>query len=269
MNKKILTEINIYPVKSLGGFKVSKGIIEKRGLKHDRRWLLINEQSDFMTQRDYPQMTLLKAEVESENLVLSSKKNPSDKFILNINSFSPEVVNVPIWDDRCDANLINKEVDEWLSDHLKTNCRIVYMPESTSREVDKKYAHNNEIVSFADAYPFLIIGQSSLDELNRRMETSLPMNRFRTNFVFTGGDPFEEDTWGKFRMGELIFHAVKPCARCVITTTDQDTAERAHEPLKTLATFRKQDGKVMFGQNLLCESTGIVNIGDEIVLINN
>lgn len=267
MNNKILTEINIFPVKSLGGYSVSEGIVEKRGLKHDRRWLLVNEQLNLMTQRDYPQMTLLKAEVESDNLVLSVKQNPSDKFIFNINSHSSEVINVPIWDDRCDANLVSKEADEWLSDHLNTKCRIVYMPESTTREVDKHYAANNEIVSFADGYPFMIIGQSSLDELNRRMETSLPMNRFRTNFVFTGGEPFEEDKWGKFRMGELFFNAVKPCARCVITTTDQDTAERAHEPLKTLATFRKQDGKVMFGQNLLCESTGVVFVGDEITLI--
>ncbi|QQS36230.1 MAG: MOSC domain-containing protein [Ignavibacteriales bacterium] len=265
MKKLLLTEINIFPVKSLSGYSVNEGVVEKRGLKHDRRWLLINEQSDFMTQRDYPQMTLLKAVVEENYLVLSKKNDPSDNFRIKADNFSPEIINVPIWNDRCDAHLVSKQVDEWLSDHLNTNCRIVYMPDTTSREVDKRYAHNNEIVSFADGYPFMIIGQSSLDDLNSRMETVLPMNRFRTNFVFTGGEPFEEDRLGKFRMGELIFHAVKPCERCVIPTTDQETAERAHEPLKTLATFRKQDGKVMFGQNLLCESTGVVKVGDELI----
>ena len=135
------------------------------------------------------------------------------------------------------------------------------MPESTRRVVDESYA-KNKIVSFADGYPFMIIGQSSLDDLNSRMEASLPMNRFRTNFVFKGGKPFKEDGWKKFKIGNLNFEVVKPCARCVITTTNQETAERLHEPLLTLSKYRKFDNKVMFGMNLVCESTGIVKVGD-------
>jgi len=99
------------------------------------------------------------------------------------------------------------------------------------------------------------------------METPLPMNRFRTNFVFTGGKPFEEDSWKKFNIGSVKFEAVKPCARCVITTTNQETAERAHEPLHTLSKYRKANNKVMFGMNLVCESTGNVKIGDKIELL--
>ena len=108
----------------------------------------------------------------------------------------------------------------------------------------------------------MIIGQSSLDDLNSRMEIPLPMNRFRTNFVFTGGKPFEEDGWKKFKVGDVEFEAVKPCARCVITTTNQETAERLHEPLFTLSKYRKFDNKVMFGMNLVSKSTGMVKVGD-------
>jgi hypothetical protein len=140
------------------------------------------------------------------------------------------------------------------------------MPETTRRIVDETYA-KNKIVSFADGYPFMIIGQASLDDLNSRLEDPLPMNRFRTNFVFTGGKSFEEDNWKKFKIGDVIFKAVKPCARCVITTTDQETAERAPEPLHTLSKYRKIDNKVFFGMNLICESTGEVMIGDKIALL--
>ena len=112
----------------------------------------------------------------------------------------------------------------------------------------------------------MIIGQSSLDDLNSRMDIPLPMNRFRTNFVFTDGRPFEEDGWKKFKIGNVVFKAVKPCARCVITTTDQDTAERFKEPLLTLSKFRNFNNKVMFGMNLVCESIGQVTVGDKIEL---
>lgn len=267
MKKLFLSEINIYPVKSLSGYSPDEAIVEKRGLQNDRRWMLINEFNDFMTQRDYPQMTLLRAIVKDHNLILTLKKNPSEQFSIPVDSYSSQTINVPIWDDRCEANLVSKGADEWLSKHLNVKCRIVFMTDKVERAVDNNYTQKKEIVSFADGFPFLLIGQASLDELNSRMETSLPMNRFRTNFVFTGGEAFEEDNWNKFKIGELVFQAVKPCARCVITTTDQETAERAHEPLKTLASFRKQNSKVMFGQNLLCESTGIIRRGDEIILL--
>jgi len=170
---------------------------------------------------------------------------------------------VVIWEDVVIGEFYNHEIDEWFSDILGIKCRLVKMPESTKRIVDTTYA-KNKIVSFADGYPFLIIGQASLDDLNSRLEKPLPMNRFRTNFVFTGGKPFEEDNWKKFKIGNVIFQAVKPCARCVITTTNQDTAERLYEPLLTLSKYRKTNNKVNFGMNLICESTGEVMIGDKI-----
>jgi uncharacterized protein len=159
----------------------------------------------------------------------------------------------------------NEPIDNWFSDVIGIKCHLVKMPESTNREVDNNYAEN-KTVSFADAFPFMIIGQASLDDLNSRMEVPLPMNRFRTNFVFTGGKPFEEDNWKKFKIGDVKFEAVKPCARCVITTTNQETAERLHEPLLTLSKFRNFNNKVLFGMNLVCESIGKVKVGDKIEL---
>jgi uncharacterized protein YcbX len=157
-------------------------------------------------------------------------------------------------------------MDDWFSEILGIKCHLVKMPESSERKVDRNYVEN-KIVSFADGYPFLIIGQSSLEDLNSRMEVPLPMNRFRTNFVFTGGNSFDEDNWNKFKIGNVIFKSVKPCARCVITTTNQETAERLQEPLLTLSKYRKIDNKVMFGMNLVCESTGEVKVGDIINLL--
>ncbi|MCU0406965.1 MAG: MOSC domain-containing protein [Ignavibacteriaceae bacterium] len=173
---------------------------------------------------------------------------------------------VVIWDDTVIGEFYNNQIDQWFSEIIGIKCHLVKMPETTRRIVDETYA-KNKIVSFADGYPFMIIGQASLDDLNSRLEDPLPMNRFRTNFVFTGGKSFEEDNWKKFKIGDVIFKAVKPCARCVITTTDQETAERAPEPLHTLSKYRKIDNKVFFGMNLICESTGEVMIGDKIALL--
>ena len=159
-----------------------------------------------------------------------------------------------------------KALGRWFSDMLGFRCRLVYMPNNTNRIVNPDYV-KNKIVSFADNYPLLIIGEESLGDLNKRLEIPLPMNRFRTNFVFSGGNPFDVDHWEEFQIGEVKFQAVKPCSRCVITTTDQDTAERADEPLKTLATYRKQNGNVMFGMNVIPESPGEINVGNEIKLI--
>jgi uncharacterized protein YcbX len=144
---------------------------------------------------------------------------------------------------------------------------MVYQPFESKRLIDQKYAKENELVSFADGYPFLIIGQSSLDDLNLRLDEPLPMNRFRPNIVFTGGEPYQEDKMNRFKVANIAFYGVKPCARCVITTTNQETSERLAEPLKTLATYRKFENKVLFGMNLLNEGWGEIRVGDKIEII--
>jgi len=261
-----LSEINIYPIKSLGGISLRSSEVEERGLKYDRRWVLVDESNTFFTQRDFPQMALIKVSVEKNGLMLSHKTKTIEALFVSFDFEHTKTDNVVIWDDTVIGEFYNNQIDQWISDIIGIKCHLVKMPESTKRVVDETYA-KNKIVSFADGYPFMIIGQASLDDLNSRMEIPLPMNRFRTNFVFTGGKPFDEDIWKNFKIGNVNFKAVKPCARCVITTTDQDSAERFKEPLLTLSKFRNFNNKVMFGMNLVCESTGIVNVGDGIVLM--
>jgi hypothetical protein len=211
-------------------------------------------------------MALIKVSVEKNGLMLSHKTKIVEPLFVPFD-FEHLVKNkVVIWDDTVIGEFYNNQIDQWFSEIIGIKCHLVKMPETTRRIVDETYA-KNKIVSFADGYPFMIIGQASLDDLNSRLEDPLPMNRFRTNFVFTGGKSFEEDNWKKFKIGDVIFKAVKPCARCVITTTDQETAERAPEPLHTLSKYRKIDNKVFFGMNLICESTGEVMIGDKIALL--
>jgi uncharacterized protein YcbX len=240
--------------------------VEDRGLRYDRRWVLVDETNKFFTQRDIPEMALIKVLIENEGLKLHHKTKNVEALFIPFNFDHTEKTDVVIWDDTVVGDFYDQTIDGWFSKILGIKCHLVKMPESTQRIVDKTYA-KNKTVSFADAFPFLIIGQASLDDLNSRLEKPLPMNRFRTNFVFTGGKPFEEDSWKKFRIGDVTFEAVKPCARCVITTTDQETAERTEEPLFTLSKFRKVNNKVMFGMNLIAESTGFVKLNDRIELL--
>ena len=256
-----LSEIFIYPVKSLGGIGLQTAEVLERGLKYDRRYLLVDENGMFMTQRDFPQMALLKLSfTENSFSVLDIKDN--NKTIIPFESQSNKTIKVNIWDDVCNAIVVDKNLDLWFSNAIDKKCSLVYMPDDEKRIVEKKYINEEHIVSFADAYPFLIIGQASLDDLNSKLTTPILMNRFRTNFVFTGGNPFEEDNWKKFNIGAAEFEAVKPCARCVITTTDQQTAIRNDEPLKTLSSYRKINNKVMFGMNLICNNAASISVND-------
>jgi len=261
-----LSEINIYPIKSLSGISLQSSEVEDRGLKYDRRWVLVDDTNTFFTQRDFPEMALIRVVIENDGLLLKQKQKNIEPLKIPFTFDHSIKDKVVIWDDTVEGEFYDKPIDEWFSDILGIKCHLVKMPESTKRIVDETYA-KNKTVSFADAYPFMIIGQASLDDLNSRMETPLPMNRFRTNFVFTGGKPFEEDHWKKFKIGEVKFEAVKPCARCVITTTNQETAERLPEPLLTLSKFRKVENKVMFGMNLVCHSTGNIKVGQKIEVL--
>ena len=261
-----LSEINIYPIKSLGGISLQSSVVEERGLKHDRRWVLVDESNKFFTQRDFPEMALIKVAVDQDGLKLQHKTKTIEQLFIPFEFEHSKTDKVVIWDDTVTGEFYNSQIDNWFSEIIGIECHLVKMPESTKRVVDTTYA-KNKIVRFADRFPFLIIGQASLDDLNSRIEVPLPMNRFRTNFVFTGGKSFEEDNWKSFKIGDVAFQAVKPCARCVITTTDQETSDRAHEPLLTLSKYRKVDNKVMFGMNLVCESTGQITVGNKIELL--
>jgi uncharacterized protein YcbX len=266
MSKYYISALYIYPVKSLGGISLQYAEVTNRGFAYDRRWLLVDESGRFITQRTHPQMALISVELREKSVEFKHKKINAS-FLINMEIVSKEKVEVVIWDDNVLANKVSAEADEWFSDMLNIKCRLVYMPDESLRPVDKKFAYDNEIVSFADAYPFLLIGQSSLNELNSRLPEKLPINRFRPNIVFTGGNPFDEDRIKSFSVGDISFYPVKPCARCVVTTIDQSSGVKNEEPLKTLSTYRKMNNKVLFGQNLLHRGKGLISVGDEIKII--
>lgn len=266
-----LSEINIYPVKSLAGISLNESKIERRGLKFDRRWLLVDENNKFLTQREFPKMATVKTEVLSDALKLSCDGNELKVAFLPSNEKGE---TVKIWSNRCKAQIYENAVNEWFSDLLETKCKFAVMPEETQRKVNYFYrVQDDDHVSFADAYPFLLIGKNSLADLNSRLDEDLPMNRFRPNLVVAESEGFAEDSWKKIKIGETIFHVVKPCARCVMTTIEQTTGEKdGKEPLKTLASFRipkrSIKKKILFGQNLIAEKAGaILRVGDKIEVL--
>jgi uncharacterized protein YcbX len=267
----VLTDIYIYPIKSLGGVRVDQAIVEPQGLQYDRRWLLVDENNQFLTQRVFPEMAFLQVHIQPNGLQITHKQKLTENLFISFDTqnYQKETRTVTIWDDQVTAVEVSPEVSAWFSRILQINCYLVYMPPTTQRPVDTRYALNQEVVSFADAYPILVIGQASLDDLNSRLAVPVPMNRFRPNLVFSGSAPFAEDTWRDFTINNQKFTGVKLCSRCVMTTVNQDTAEKEVEPLRTLATYRTINKKVMFGQNVLPHSPGeTLRIGDAISVLS-
>ncbi|MBK9335225.1 MAG: MOSC domain-containing protein [Lewinellaceae bacterium] len=262
---RILTDLHIYPVKSLGGIALQASVVQPRGLQYDRRWMLVDERGRFVSQREVADLALLGTALEVPHLVVFSRKNPAQRVHIPLEPVVSEMpeTTVEVWDDHCPARVHAPEINVWFSEVLGCPLRLVFMPDSTVRPTDPAYAPAGLPVSFSDGYPFLVIGQASLDDLNNRLAQPLPMNRFRPNFVFSGGTPYEEDNWQEFSIGDTWFRGVKPCARCIITTTDQDTETRGPEPLKTLATYRKQEHRILFGQNVIgaTDAETVVRVG--------
>jgi uncharacterized protein YcbX len=250
-----------YPVKSCGGVTLSAAVIGERGIIHDREFMIVDAATGlFLTQREFPRMALIRPRMEDGRLRLNAP-GVSQLVLDPVRQGSNR--NVIVWRDRCPAVDQGPEVAAWLSAFLMTNCRLMRMADEHVRRVDRRYAiSEGDQVGFADGYPFLLISEESLADLNARLSTPLPMNRFRPNIVVSGGAAFQEDQWRRIRIGDIDFHLVKPCARCVITTTDQATGERGKEPLTTLAAFRRKNRGVLFGQNMIHGGPGTIRHGD-------
>ena len=264
-----LSSIHIYPVKALGGISLSQALVSSRGLQYDRRFLVVNANYQFLTQREYPKMATVWVGIENGAVVFSA---PDMEDI----SFPTAPMELParsvkVWSSESTAHAVSPEADRWLSEYLGAEVHLLYMPDSAARPVSPEFAKNSEIVSFADGYPFLIASESSLSDLNARIVANggqaLPMNRFRPNLVIAGCDAFAEDRLGEIAIGEAVFRAVKPCVRCQVTTTDQvEGVVRGPEPLRTLATYRDSPNGVMFGMNLIPVKLGTVRTGDVVRL---
>ena len=264
----LVSQLFIYPVKSLGGIALLSARLTDRGFEYDRRWMIVDKDNRFLSQREIPELSLLQASVKNNHLIISDSLDPADSIEVPFNAVEARG-RVKVWEDDCAAEFVSAAADGWLSGKLSMPCRLVYMPETEKRKVDERYSlHKNDITSFSDAYPLMMIGQASLDDLNARLDTPLPVNRFRPNIVFSGGSPYEEDTMAHMRLKGIDLYGAKLCARCAITTVDQAKGIKGKEPLKTLAAYRMRDNNVYFGQNLLFSGLGEISVGDSFEVIS-
>ena len=261
-----LSGLHVYPIKSCGGITVEEWEVDERGLRHDRRWMLVDETGCFLSQRELPRMALIKVRLASDGLIVDAPGMSS----LNVPFRPPNgrLLLASVWDDLVECLTVSDAADRWFSRFLGVGCRLVYLPEESVRPVDPAYGGPGDRVGLADGFPFLLISEASLAYLNSRLEQPVPMNRFRPNLVVGGCEPFAEDGWSLVRIGQITFRVVKPCARCSIPMVDQGSAVRGKEPLRTLAGYRSSGGEVLFGQNLAHDGTGALNVGDAVVVLD-
>ena len=261
-----VTGLYIYPIKSLQGIEVEKCEILERGFRYDRRWMIIDAENGHVTQRTHPQLSQIKIRIAGEMIVASHANYQDIEIPLILKEGEEE--QVTIWSDEVPALIADEKINQWFSEIAGIPCKLVFMPENFSRRINPDRARNQENVSFADGYPYLIISEASLQDLNARMETPLPMHRFRPNIVVRGVEPYDEDDWKDFNIQNLSFYGTHPCKRCVFTTIDQETGKKGPEPLKTLATYRREGSEVIFGLNAIASSEGVIRVGDEITILN-
>ncbi len=260
-----VTGLSIYPVKSCAGIRLERAEVTPSGFANDRQLMVVDPSGEFLSQRSEPRLALVRVSLpDGRTLRMEAPRMDRLEVDLAEDAGRREVV---VWGDRVVAASVGAGADRWVSDLLDRPCALVRMPADSVRPVDPDEAGPGYRVGFADGYPFLLLSEASLDDLNRRLETPLPMDRFRPNLVVDGCPPHAEDGWRRVRIGDVVLRVVKPCARCAVTTVDQATGERGREPLATLATYRLAGGKVMFGQNLVPETVGVIVEGDPVEVL--
>ncbi|MGW1749516.1 MOSC domain-containing protein [Streptomyces sp. NPDC002092] len=274
MGNALLQSIHVHPVKAFRGLAPREAVVEPWGLAGDRRWVLIDDGGKVVTQRQQPRLALAAAELLPGGGVRLSAPGmdpltvpvPRAVGTVPVEIFGDKVEGVPAAEAAAHA---------WCSAYLGIGARLVHMDDpATRRPLDPEYAQPGETVSFADGYPLLLTTVASLEALNsliaqgaRSAEGPLPMNRFRPNVVVAGTAAWAEDDWSRIAIGEVTFRVAKICGRCVVTTTDQNSAVQGKEPLATLGRHRRIDGKLAFGQNLVPLSPGTIRVGDPVTVL--
>jgi uncharacterized protein len=264
MTDVTLSGLYLYPIKSAAGIALTEAVVGDRGLQYDRRWMVVDPQGKFMTQRKHPAMALIRVGL-TDQLELSAPAM-ADLALSLEPAADAAALEVEVWGDRCHALSMGEVAAQWFSQFLQTPCQLVYMPDQTHRPTAQGQLGPDRLVSFADAYPFLLISEASLADLNGRLAQPVTMNRFRPNLVVTGCGAFAEDGWKQIRIGEIPFDLPKRCDRCSIPGVDPSSGIQQQEPLLTLAKFRLEGGKIWFGQNLVHHTTGQLRLGDRVVI---
>jgi uncharacterized protein len=262
-----VSALSIYPVKGLRGFSLNSSVVDLIGLHADRRWLVVDKDGVFQTQRNFSKMAQIKVALFEKGIELSHPEGGS--VFVEAPRNKDAKISVKIWRDQV-AAIATHEADTFLSDVLGENLSLVYLNDLNARPVDPKYGLLEDHVSFADGYPILVTTLSSLGELEKHSGISFDMRRFRPNLVLSGTEPWEEDQWRVIRIGTVTFRVAKPCSRCVVTTLNPDNGEKTdvNEPLDTLRQIhRARDGGIIFGQNLIPSETGQIAVGDPVTVL--
>jgi uncharacterized protein YcbX len=254
-----------YPVKACGGTSLARASAERRGLRYDRRWMIVDGDGVFVTQRTVPRLALVDVRLSQEALVLSAPGMPDLE--VPVDADGPRR-RVRVWRDEVPAVDCGGEARAWISRWIDADASLVMMPDDVERPVNPARARPGDVVGFADSYPVLVASTSSLDNLNRRLPDPVPMARFRANIVVSGAAAWAEDSWTRIAIGRAaVLRVAKPCDRCVVTTVDPATGEKGVEPLRTLSAFRKSGNEVLFAMNCIPEVEGEVCVGDEVTVL--
>lgn len=261
-----LTGLFIYPIKACAGIALEQANVVERGLERDRRYMIVDRAGTFVTQRTLPQLCQVATALSGPSIVVSAPNKAAFELPCELSS-SADLAKSPyqVWGSSGSA-LVHAEGSRWFSEYLNDDVSLVYMPDEEQRAVNPARARPGDIVSFADGYPLLLISEASLDELNRRLDEPLDMRRFRPNLVISGCAPHAEDGFAELQIGPVALRGVKRCDRCVVTTIDPDTGAKGKEPLRTLAQYRLEDGKVWFGMNLIHDGSGTLRVGDAVTV---
>lgn len=276
-----LSEIYCYPIKSARGHQLRSAHADRFGLRGDRRWLLIDDEGQFYSQRRLPEMALLDVEALADGLRLSFA---GESIVVQLPDASAERVPATVWEHSLLAPVACTSVNQWISRLFGESMRLVYCPDDAERAVDADYTPGSReapgteaspgdmplqrLVAFADGFPLLVISQASLDALNARLTVPVPMDRFRPNLVIDGAQAYAEDHWQRLRIGSTVVSLVKPCSRCAIPGIDQQTGQR--DPLinRALAQYRRRDGVIYFGMNALTTPGARFALGDTVQVVD-
>ena len=260
MANHYLSSIYVYPIKSLGKVRLHNAKVKEKGLEHDRRWMLVDENGIFMTIRKYTEFLFFNVELREKEYLVTYQ---GDTLAIPHTLREGNTIHTEVWGSAAEAIIGREDWHQWFSDRLGVQCRLVYMPENGERRIKPQWGDST--VSFADGYPFLVAGKASLDDLNARLDDPVEMERFRPNLVFEGGEAYEEFRWGKFTIGGNRFQGLKPCERCVVTTYDLETGVKGREPLLALSK-QKINEKIVFGQHARAVDHLEISSGDEIII---
>lgn len=262
-----VSDLIIFPVKSCGPIHVNSFELGRFGPQGDRRWMLVEADSgQFISQRQCPRMTLIQVSQTDTGIEIAA---PGCAPLMVSEPVSGPHKDVTVWGDSVASLDAGEAAAKWFGDFLERPCRLVYMPDDSSRAVDRDFASAGQQVGFADGFPLLLISEASLEALNERLDQAVEMLRFRPNIVVSGCDAFAEDQWKSIRIGDCVFKVAKPCARCVIPSIDPRSGDKTPGFSRALASFRRRDGEVFFGQNLLYEDFSTISVGDCLTVIDS